>query len=68
MEIINQPYVKQYHANGVVSNPITQQRPYLHNSSSTRQKRRGNHRVAFDPISNGFVTERKTATGKWTRF
>jgi len=56
MEQVKKPYVKKYDSNGNILNPL----PYYHNlTSSTRQIRRGNHRIVFSSITNSFVIERR---------
>lgn len=56
MEQVKQTYVKKYDSNGNVINQL----PYYHNpTSSTRQIRRGNHRIVFSSITNSLVIERR---------
>lgn len=66
MKKVKTPYVKQFDADGNITNPITKQDAYIHDPLPSRQMRRGHIRVI--PIQVGqemiFITQRKAKSSK----
>lgn len=56
---MNKPYVKQYNKLGEVTNAITKENPYLHqspNRSFTKKLNSGKYHVITDPRTGAFIS------------